>query len=463
MLEHGRSTLATGEDGRILDRLVGLEKIISPQLVRQVLYDTGRVNGRACKLTHEVMLWLMLGMGLLTHLPIRQVFRHARRWRLGETWPARSSLCEGRKRLGWEPLQALHSAVVRPLATRETSGAFYRQWRLMAIDGTVLDVPDREANAVFGRSSGSRGEGAFPQVRKVSLVEVGTHVETALAIGGWRDDERSLARTLWDRLPADALLLEDRGFFCYDDWKDLNSRTKLLARAKNQLVLAPIERLSDGSFLAKIYPASHYRQRDVHGIVVRVIEYALDDPQRTGHGEVHRLMTNLLDETETPALELVSLYHERWEEELVFDEQKTHQDPRRAEKPAQLRSESPAGVRQELYALSLGHFVTRALMFEASQGAQPPLDVDRLSFVGCYRILQCRLPECDPRGSVAALERWYESLLMELSSETIEPRRNRINPRVIKRKMSKWLKKRPCHLRPPPLRQTFAQSVVMKT
>ena len=92
-------------------------------------------------------------------------------------------------------------------------------------------------------------------------------------------------------------------------------------------------------------------------------------------------------------LELIVLYHERWEQELVFDEQKTHQDPRRATKPAHLRSETPAGVIQEIYALSLGHFVIRSLMFEAAETAG--LDPDRLSFVGCFQVLRCRLPECD--------------------------------------------------------------------
>jgi hypothetical protein len=362
--------------------------------------------------------------------------------------------------LGVEPVQKLHAAVVRPLATPETPGAFYRQWRLVAIDSTVMDVPDSAANAGFGRSSGSRGEGAFPQVRKTSLVELGTHVEIAIAIGGWHDDERTLARTLWDQMPHDAVLLQDRGFFSYDDWKSLNSRVKMLVRVTSSLVLRPIRRLPDGSYLAKVYRASYYRQRDLHGIVVRVIEYTLDDPQRTGHGEVHRLITNLLDDREAPALELIALYHERWEEESVFDEQKTHQDPRRAEKAAQLRSETPDGVKQELYALSLGHFVIRSLMFEAARSAQ--LDVDRLSFVGCFRILQCRLPECDSR-TTTSLNDWYQALLGDMLSEQIGPRRNRINPRVIKRKMSKWNKKQPYHRRPPPLHKTFEQCVVMKT
>jgi hypothetical protein len=460
MSEQGGSTLTPSEDGRILDRLAGLEKVISPELVRQVLQATNRVNGRACELTHEVMLGVMLAMGLLTHLPIRQVFRHARRLRIGEKCPARSSLCTARQRLGVAPVQKLHAAVVRPLATYETPGAFYRRWRLVAMDSTVMDVPDSEANARFGRSSGSRGESAFPQVRKASLVELGTHVEIRMAIGGWHDDERTLARTLWGQIPADALLLEDRGFFSYNDWKALDSRVKLLVRVKNNFVLQPIRRLSDGSYLAKIYPTSYHRQKDRDGIVVRVIEYTLDDPQRTGHGEVHLLITNLLDESEAPALELIQLYHERWEEELVFDEQKTHQDPRRAEKPAQLRSETPEGVEQELYALSLGHFVIRSLMFEAARPAR--LDVDRLSFVGCFRILQCRLPECDSR-TPKSLHAWYQALLAEMRSEQIGPRRNRTNPRVIKRKMSKWNKKQSHHRHPPPLQKTFQQCVVMKT
>jgi hypothetical protein len=330
----------------------------------------------------------------------------------------------------------------------------------MGLDGTVMDVPDTQANAdAFHRASGGRGDGAFPQVRKVSLVELGTHAEVALAIGGWQHSEQSLARQLWDRIPPDALLTEDRGFFNYNDWKSLDSRgVKLLVRVKSNLVFQPTQRLSDGSYLAKIYPSSFARQKDRHGIVVRIIEYTLDDPQRTGHGEKHRLATNLLDEEQYPALEMIAGYHERWEEEMVFDEQKTHQDPRRAEKPANLRSETPNGVRQELYALSLGHFVVRALMCEAARPAK--MDVDRLSFTGCLRILQCRFPECDSR-TPQSLEEWYQAVLSELLQEKIPPRRNRINPRVIKRKMSKWNKKRPEHRHPPPLQKTFIESVVM--
>jgi hypothetical protein len=460
--ERTHSTLEAGVAGRILDRLAALEQVIPAEQVRQVLLQTGRINGRACGLTHEVTLWLVLAMGLLTHLPIRQVFRCARRMRPTGRCPARSSLCMARQRLGAEPLRELHRQVVRPLATPDTPGASYRGLRLMALDGTLLDVPDSPANQGFGRASGGRGAGAFPQVRKVSLVELGTHVEVALAIGGWRDGEQTLAPQLWPYLPPDALLLEDRRLFSYAAWEVLNSRVKLLVRVKSHCVLQPFRRLSDGSFLAKIYARSDHRAQDRAGIIVRVIEYTLDDPQRAGHGEVHRLITNLLEEQACPASELIELYHQRWEAELVLDEQKTHQAPRCAGKAAQLRSATPEGVLQELYALSLGHFVVRALMLAAAgpTDQQAALDVDRLSFSGCYRILQCRLAECDGHTR-QSLEHWTRLLLAELRTETTAVRRNRINPRVIKRKMSRWPKKRPHHRHPPPLLKSFSQSIVM--
>ena len=185
--------------------------------------------------------------------------------------------------------------------------------------------------------------------RKQSLVELGTPVEVAFVASSLVVREQSLVDFLIEHLPPDALLLEHRGFFSYAQWKTLDGRgVRLLVRVSKQLILKPFRRLSDGSYLAKIYPSSYDRDKDRHGIVVRVIRYTLDDPQRVGHQEVHTLMTNLLDEVEYPAGELIPGYHERWEEELVYDEQKTHQDPPRPSKPAHLRSETPAGVIQEL-------------------------------------------------------------------------------------------------------------------
>ena len=224
--------------GRILDRLAGLEQIIPPEAVRQALAATGRTNPRRCKLTHEVVCWVVLAMGILTELPIRQVFKHARRLRFGETTPHRSSLCVARQRLGIAPVRQLFEQVVHPLARPETPGAFYRGFRLVGLDGTVFDVPDSEANAaVFARpSAGPRGDGAFPQIRKLSLVELGTHVEFAFVVRSIAHGEQSMVGGLLRHLTAEMLLLWDRGFFSYLLWKEVTSRgVKILARVKSRL------------------------------------------------------------------------------------------------------------------------------------------------------------------------------------------------------------------------------------
>jgi hypothetical protein len=182
-----------------------------------------------------------------------------------------------------EPVKHLFEQVVHPLAQPETPGAFYRGLRLMGIDGTILDVPDSDANAAaFARpSAGKRGEGAFPQIRKLSLVELGTHIEVALAVASSACGEHSMVEALLPHLTPEMLLLLDRGFFSYKQWRRLNQRdVKVLARVTSKLILRPIRSLADGSYIAKVYRSSSDRQKDCNGIEVRVIRYTLDDPRR---------------------------------------------------------------------------------------------------------------------------------------------------------------------------------------
>ena len=318
-MPQGHCTLPADASDRILDRLVGLEKVIRPEELRQALMATGRRSSRSCVLTHEVVFWVVLAMGLLTDVPIRQVFKHARRLRPSEETPHRSSLCVARRRLGVAPVRHLFGQVVRPLARLETPGAFYRGLRLMGIDGVVFDVPDSPANAAaFGRpTAGPRGDGAFPQLRKLSLVEWGTHVEVALLVKTCRCGEQTMVDGLLPHLTPEMLLLWDRGFFSYELWRNLTARgVNVLARVVRGLTLRPIRTLADGSYLSKLYKNDYDRTKDRDGILVRVIRYTLDDPQRVGHGEEHVLITNLFDEALYPARELILLYHERWEEEM---------------------------------------------------------------------------------------------------------------------------------------------------
>ena len=179
-MPQGQCTLPADHTGRILDRLAGLEQVIPPEAVRQALQATGRTHQRRCMLTHEVIFWVVLAMGLLTDLPIRQVFKHARRLRVGETTPHRSSLCVARRRLGIAPVRHVFEQIVHPLRVPRRPGPSTvgsAWWASMARSWTspILRPTPRSSRAP---SAGPRGDGAFPQIRKLSLVELGTHVES---------------------------------------------------------------------------------------------------------------------------------------------------------------------------------------------------------------------------------------------------------------------------------------------
>ena len=179
-MPRGQCTLPADEAGRILDRLAGLEQVIRTEDIRQALTATGRVNTCDCVLTYEVILRVVLAMGLLTDLPIRQVFKHARRLRVGEESPARSNLCMARRRLGVAPVRHLFGRVVRPLGRPETPGAFYHGLRLMGIDGVVLDVPDstRLSFLTWGKAPSPRG----PAVGRPKAVASAGESETSSTV-----------------------------------------------------------------------------------------------------------------------------------------------------------------------------------------------------------------------------------------------------------------------------------------
>jgi len=215
-------------------------------------------------------------------------------WSRVWTVPTKAALFKARARLGPEPMAALFDAVAVPLATSATRGAFYRDWRLMSIDGTCLDVADTPANEeAFGRPGSSRGEGvgAFPQVRLVGVAECGTHALVEATLGGCTTGEPTLARDVVDSLGPAMLLIADRGFYSFSLWNQARATgAQLLWRTKSNHVLPVVERLDDGSYLSTLHEIVNYKRRP-EGIPVRVVEYTIDDPGRPQ--EARRLASRL--------------------------------------------------------------------------------------------------------------------------------------------------------------------------
>jgi hypothetical protein len=293
----------------------------------------------------------------------------------------KGGITQARARLGFEVMQRLYEDLVRPMATADTKGAWFKGWRVVSLDGSTLDVADDPSlEEAFGRPGAGHGESAFPQTRIVSLVENGTRVLFGAKVAGCKVSELALAKEVLPSLDGGMLCLADRNFFGFDLWKlAQGTGAALVWRIKQSREMPEEKRLADGSYLSRVYPGDK-RKRTSDGIVVRVIDYQL-------HGvadaePMYRLVTTILDPEKASAQELAALYHERWEIETAFGELKTHL---RGSKIV-LRSKTPDLVRQEIYGLLMAHFAIRGLMHEAALKADE--DPDRLSFIHAVRVLR---------------------------------------------------------------------------
>src|SRR5215210_33801 len=280
----------------------------------------------------------------------------------------------------------VYYAIALALYMGSSTGAWYRNRRLVSLDGSCLDVADAEANrAAFGVPGASRGESAFPQLRFVALVENGTHVLFGARLGRYAEGETTLAHKALAALRPDMLCLADRQFFGHALWQAAAaSGADLLWRVKHNLRLPREAVLADGSYLTTVYPSDKDRRHRTGGVRVRVVEYRLEGVAEAE--PLYRLVTTIFDPAKAPAAELAALYHERWEIEGALAELKPHL------RGAQvvLRSKTPELVRQEFWGLLLAHFAVRGLMHEAALKADE--DPDRLSFLHAVRVVRRKLP-----------------------------------------------------------------------
>jgi Insertion element 4 transposase N-terminal/Transposase DDE domain len=371
-----------------------LASVCPRALIESVLADTGKASQRERLLPAPAVVYYVMALALWREVPLEEVLRvvcEGLAWlgqgKAGAVQASKSAISQARTRLGSDVMRQLAERVLRPLAAAGAPGAWYQGLRVMAVDGSCMDVADESANAkFFGYPGASRGHSAFPQARVLGLVECGTHVVTAAEVAPYgRSEQVMAAQLLPSKLKPDMLVLADRNFFSFKLWRVASATgAKLLWRAKADRKLPVDELLPDGSYLSTVYDSQDTKRRD--GQVVRVIEYTLQGSATPTEGS-YRLVTNILDPAQGPALELAALYHERWEIEGVFDEFKTHL---RANSTV-LRSKTPDLVLQELWGLLLAHFAIRQLM---AQAAWPRgLDPDVLSFTHAVRVIKRKLPQ----------------------------------------------------------------------
>jgi Insertion element 4 transposase N-terminal len=250
-------------------------------------------------------------------------------WDAAWSVPTSGGITQARKRLGRAVLAEVFERVAEPVGGLLTRGAWLRGWRLVAIDGFEVDVPDTPANArEFGYAGSGENRSAFPKARVVALAECGTHAFLAAEVAAYSTGEKTLANRLYPRLRRDELLTADRNFYSFDAWGlAAGSGAALLWRAPTGLHLPVVTVLPDGTYLSVlVHPKIRGPRREEivaaaragHDLdpeqahLVRVIEYDVPDRDGNGTGELIVLLTTITDPTAARADELAAAYHERW-------------------------------------------------------------------------------------------------------------------------------------------------------
>jgi len=431
-----------------------LGKQLKP-IVEESLGECGKANYRSGTiLTPIFTVFVVLGLAIRRDLS----YPHVINWLVsGLRWltcslPAKliedGALSHARKRLGIEVFRRIFQKMV---AYQDALPRDFHGFTSAAFDGTGATMPDTQSNRDrFGLPNGGRGAGGYPQLRAVALLLLPLRMVADIAHGPYKgkgSGERSLMRTIIDRLPyQNLLLLLDAGLYAFDlllccqnneGWQLL---VKLSASVKPSRI--PGKTLPDGSYLAVVRkkigdPTGSQGKRKRYTtieIVVRISEYQIPGFRPA------RLLTTILD-PEISAKELVIHYHKRWDIEIAFDEIKTHQCATlRGQPPTILRSKTPELVEQELYATVIVYNLVREHIHQAAM--QTGKDARGISFLDSLQcIIDATAHMCTATGARVQFQcRYLISLIAEC--EIDRPHRPRINPRVVKIKMSKFKRKR---------------------
>jgi hypothetical protein len=363
-------------------------------VIDQILGETGRAGVRRRKLPGYLMVYYEIALGLMVSVSAREVLR-----RLldqvrddlsygAELIASRAAICKARQRLGVEPIRELFERVVRPIAKRATKGAWFGGLRLVALDGSSLNLQDTPANRqTYGKApAAGKKTSPLPLVRFVALCEIGTHVLFAVRMAAWKISEVALAKQLIHRLEPGMLCLADRLFYGFALWNEaVATGADLLWRVQKKIPLPRLQMLADGSYLSEVRARSNAKVAErARRVPVRVIEFNVIVGRRREH---YRVITTLLDPKKAPAMKLANLFARRWGIETTFGELKTYLRGREV----LLRSQRPDLVEQDFFGLLLAHYGVRCVMNEAARERR--IAPTEISFLHAVRVVIRRLPE----------------------------------------------------------------------
>ena len=376
-----------------------------------------------------VLFHAMLGAGSLAeHLQLLNGRRYAE-----------STLAERRSALPWRVWTELLRQSLRRLAERRRHpGAFYRRWRLVAIDGTQFSLQNTPKNLrALPKSKSRRGQAAFSKLSVSVLLEVGLHQPLAAAIGLHGQSEWALSTSLLSHLARWDLLLADRLYGCAAFAAQALDRCSqggaaFLFRVRTQIKVNRLKRFKDGSALVEV----SVRDPKSSGRILKTIvlrEIVVKCARRGFPGQTLRLWTNLLDPKEAPALELARLYARRWEHELYYRQMK-----RELRDSPLLLSQTPETAGQEVAAMILATSLLAHQRCAAGDSRHP---ADRISFLKTLELIRPLWIVLALAGDIFSRRQvrlLWDRCISLVRTQTIPKKRPRSCQRKLRQPVSKW-------------------------
>ncbi|UOY03504.1 IS4 family transposase [Blastococcus sp. PRF04-17] len=416
--------VTVAEDRFAPGHLGELTQIVPFEMVDAALDETDTVQQRVRDLPSRVVVYLLLAGALFVECGYRQVWARlvAGLDGLPVAEPSAAGLAAARRRIGPAPLGKLFELLRGPAAGPATKGVWWRGRLVTAIDGTTMCCPDTPANLTVHRKGGSHHGGTgYPMVRLLALVACGTRTIIDAVFGSIGRGETGYAADLVPAMRAPMIVLADRNFAAADLIDKIADRgADLLIRVKSGRRLPVCRRCADGSWLSRIGQ-----------VEVRVIraQITIDTGQRR-RSEAYQLVTTVTD-ADCPAVEIVGLYHQRWEIETAYCELKQSIGGGRV-----LRARTPAGLEQEIYARLIAYQALRIAITDATLTAGD-IDPDRASFTVALRAARDQLVKA--AGVIADTSVDLVGVIGDQVLASLLPARRRRNtPRVVKRAISTY-------------------------
>ena len=432
-----QSGLLPSADEGAFDRIC---RHLDRKWIEAALEATGTATVRKRRLPAEQVVWLVVGMALYRHRPIDELVERLDLVLPGAEPIVKSAVSQARSRLGSEPMRWLFEKTSEKWGHESARRHPWRGLAVYGVDGTTGRVPDSVENrAHFGGPSSSRGGGlsGYPMFRMVTLTALRSHLLAAARFGPYGLSEHLYAMELWEKVPDDSLCIVDKGFWDAGILVPLargGSNRHWMIRAKSNTAWTTLEKLGRGEELVELEVSWYSRQKDPSlpmRFIARAIRY-----QRKGF-RPQWLLTSLVDREAFPASEIISLYHERWEMELGYDEVKTEM----LERQEAIRSQTREGVAQELWGVGLAYNLVRLEMERIAEQVQLP--PNRISFITALRLIRDEWMWL-AGASPGAIPKHLRRLSEELTRYILPPRRShRRYPRAVKIKMSSYPRKRP--------------------